>query len=139
MSFRASIRPRGIIAIAILALTISGAALSAQAAAGIPPAQIQEMSRNQNLIQVQRHYPRRAYRNYNRNNWVAPAIVLGIIGTAAAISLNQQYYGIPYDVYYAPAPGYNGYPLYYAPQRALRRCYIETDPVSLRGYWSWCR
>ncbi len=26
-----------------------------------------------------------------------------------------------------------------APADLRRRCFVETDPVSLRGYWTWCQ
>lgn len=95
-----------------------------------------------NKIDVQR---RRVYRSYRRSNWVAPAIAIGVLGAVAAATANQYYYA-PYGYYPGPYAVPYGYyyqgpyaaPYYYA-QPARHRCWIETDPVMLRGYWTWCR
>jgi hypothetical protein len=62
--------------------------------------------------------------------WIGPAIALGVVGAAAAAAAaNQGYYG--------PGPGYyeEPYGYYQAPRQ---RCWVQTDPVYARGYWTWC-
>ncbi len=83
---------------------------------------------------VRARYSQRYYRVHRRSSWVAPAIALGVFGAIAGANANQYYYGpAPYRYYYqAPPYGY-----YYNPQ-PQRRCFVTTDPVMLRGYWTWC-
>jgi hypothetical protein len=59
-----------------------------------------------------------------RNNWVAPAVALGIFGAAAAAaaSQNRGYYEQPYGYYQAPR----------------QRCWVQTGPYQGQGYWGWC-
>lgn len=62
---------------------------------------------------------------WRRNNWVAPAVALGIFGAAAAAAAAQnrgQYYEQPYGYY----------------QQPRQRCWVQTGPYQGQGYWSWC-
>ncbi len=89
-----------------------------------------------NAVEIQR----RRYRRSNR--WVGPAVALGVFGAIAGIAANQQYYDPYYQRPYAQPYGYyqgpyaQPYGYYY--QQPRRRCYVVTDPVMLRGYYTWC-
>jgi L,D-peptidoglycan transpeptidase YkuD (ErfK/YbiS/YcfS/YnhG family) len=73
-------------------------------------------------------HPRR-HRHRSRR-WIGPAIALGVVGAAAAAAAaNQGYYG--------PGPGYYEQPYGYY-QAPRERCWVQTDPVYNRGYWTWC-
>ncbi len=70
------------------------------------------------------------WRRHRRRGWVGPAIALGVVGAAAAAAAaNQGYYEGP--GYYEPQP----YGYYQAPRQ---RCWVQTDPVYARGYWTYC-
>lgn len=132
-----------LLAAAIAILPAIGAATLSPAAASpaSPNTLLKSLTADFNKIEVQR---RRVYRSYRRSNWVAPAIAIGVLGAVAAATANQYYYA-PYGYYPGPyAVPYGFYqgpyaaPYGYYVQPARRRCWIETDPVMLRGYWTWC-
>ena len=65
-----------------------------------------------------------------RRRWVGPAIALGVVGAAAAVAAHQNYY-------YNQGPGYYEQPYGYY-QAPRQRCWVQTDPVYARGYWTYC-
>jgi len=83
-----------------------------------------------NVVEVQR----RRWVARRNNQWVGPAIVLGIFGAIAGASAHQQYYSPQYGYYQQPY----GQPYGYYYQQPRRRCFVQTDPVMLRGYYTWC-
>jgi len=69
-------------------------------------------------------------RRRHRGRWIGPAIALGVVGAAAAAAANQNYY-------YDRGPGYYEQPYGYY-QQPRQRCWVQTDPVYNRGYYTWC-
>ncbi len=69
-------------------------------------------------------------RRRNRGRWIGPAIALGVVGAAAAAAANQNYY---YN-----NPGYYEQQPYGYYQQQRQRCWVQTDPIYNRGYYTWC-
>lgn len=101
-------------------ISASASTVSTAVAAPAAPAALNGTVQG-HTIDVQRHRRGRHYRGRGRH--VGPAIALGIFGAAAAAAAANSYYGpAPYGYYDAP------------PQR----CFVVTDPVYNRGYWTAC-
>jgi hypothetical protein len=106
----------------VAAVLISAAASELNTATAAPAANLQNIAPS-NVDQVQ-HWRRR-----HRGRWIAPAIALGVVGAAAAAAANQNYYN--------QGPGYYEQPYGYY-QQPRQRCFVQTDPVYNRGYYTWC-
>jgi hypothetical protein len=108
----------------VAAVLISAAASELNTATAAPVASATNLQNAvpSNQIDVQR---------WRRRRWIGPAIALGVVGAAAAAAAANQNYYYNNPGYYEPAP----YGYYQAPRQ---RCWVQTDPVYNRGYWTWC-
>ena len=109
----------------VAAVLISAAASELNTATAAPAANLQNVApSNVDNVQWGRHRHRRG------RGWVGPAIALGVVGAAAAAAANQNYY-------YNQGPGYYEQPYGYY-QQPRQRCWVQSDPVYNRGYWTYC-
>ncbi len=110
----------------VAAVLISAAASELNTASAAPvasAANLQQAVPN-NVEDVQ-------WRRRRRGRWIGPAIALGVIGAAAAAAANQ-------NGYYQEGPGYYEQQPYGYYQQPRQRCWVQTDPVYNRGYYTWC-
>ena len=124
-------------------ITMSASTFAFAAPIGMGSAALKTAAPNDNIDVYYR------YRGWRGGPWIAGGIIAGVLGGAAIA--NSRYYGNPY-YYYGGGPAYPVYntaPEYYydAPVPSLRyqatpayprRCWVESGPNGVSGYWQPC-